>query len=143
MKIQVQQLRDILDLVAPAVSRRASLPATRNVLFRDGHAITNNLEVTISVAVPELQQEAFMVDHRAISETLKWVPGSHTLQIDASNGAVRLVSPGSTVTLHGGDADEFPPVSALEGPGLWMAMPFWPPLVGCCPTARPTTPAQS
>ena len=71
MQIQVQKLRDILDLVAPAVSRRASLPATRNVLFRDGHAITNNLEVTISVAVPELQQEAFMVDHRAISETLK------------------------------------------------------------------------
>ena len=116
MQIQVQQLRDILDLVAPAVSRKTSLPATRNVLFRDGHAITHNLEVAISVPVPELKQEAFMVDHRAISETLKWVPGSHTLQINAGKGTVRLVSPGSTVTLHGGDADEFPPVPALEGP---------------------------
>ena len=93
MQIQVQKLRDILDLVAPAVSRRTSLPATRNVLFRDGKAITNNLEVTISVAVPELLPgEAFSVDHRAISEILKWVPGSHTLQIDAGNGTVRLVS---------------------------------------------------
>ena len=55
MDIQVEKLRQALDLVSAAMPRgKVTLPITTSVLFRDGKVTATNLELWISVELAEL-----------------------------------------------------------------------------------------
>jgi hypothetical protein len=58
MDIQVEKLRQALDLVSAAIPRgspgKSGLPISSSVLFRNGKLTATNLEIWISVELPEL-----------------------------------------------------------------------------------------
>lgn len=116
MEIQVGRLRNILDLLAPAVAgRKATLPVTKSVLFQGGRARATNLEVAVSVAVPEFRDAAFLLEHKPVSETFKYILGTQTLQVDHTDGMVRFLTPGHSVAFPSKlNAEEFPPLPSVD-----------------------------
>lgn len=111
MEIKVQRLRQVLDLLAPAVSgRKTSLPITQGVLFHQGLAIATNLEVGVSIEMKEAQGEDILVPFRELRETLKYLPSYARVVMGVEGDGVQLVYPGGHVNLKSpGDAQDFPP----------------------------------
>ena len=120
MDIQVDKLRKALDLVSPAVARgKVTLPITTSVLFSGGKLLATNLEMWISVDLPELGRSSFLLPHRAITEALKFTSGRQTLTMTPDRTKVVLTTPSSKMTLvKPGMPRDFPPMPHPEGDGF-------------------------
>ena len=120
MDIQVDKLRKALDLVSPAVAKgKVTLPITTSVLFSGGKLLASNLELWISVDLPELGRSSFLLPHRAITEALKFTSGRQTLTMTPDRTKVVLETPSSKMTLvKPGMPRDFPPMPHPEGDGF-------------------------
>jgi DNA polymerase-3 subunit beta len=122
MDIQVERLRQALDLVSAAISRgnrdKSGLPITSSVLFRDGKVTATNLEVWISVDLPELaptSRGSFVLPHRALTEALKFIPGRQMLTMTPGRSDVVMEAASSRLTLvKPGQPRDFPPMPQLS-----------------------------
>jgi len=81
LEIRVDKLRKNLALLQPVVPRNPSLKVLTNVLFRDGAIRATDLEVEVSIAMPEITGTAFLLPYRQAMEVLKFVPGDLVLSI--------------------------------------------------------------
>lgn len=74
MKIQVSRLRNALELVEPAVPKRATLPVLSNVRLGQGRVVATDLEVAIMVSLPEAEED-LCLPYRGAGDFLKAIPG--------------------------------------------------------------------
>jgi DNA polymerase III sliding clamp (beta) subunit (PCNA family) len=114
MQIRVERLREALDLLKPAVSgKKAALPITQNVLLKDGSMMATNLEIWVTLDMPEAE-EACLIPHKAVSELLKHVPGSELLTITVKRRALDLSWDGGGATYDVDQPDDYPPVPEVQ-----------------------------
>ena len=82
MIIPVYKLKHALDVVAPSVGgKKAVLPNTANVLIQDGRVMATNLEIAISVELPEAEGEAICMPYSTIANILQFISGTENLNI--------------------------------------------------------------
>jgi DNA polymerase III sliding clamp (beta) subunit (PCNA family) len=120
MDIQVDRLRQVLDLVAAAIPRgRVTLPITTSVLFSEGKVTATNLEFWISVDLPELGDYSFVLPQRALTEALKFTPGRQMVSVVPDEDRVVLETPASRLSLvKPGEPQDFPPMPQPAGDGF-------------------------
>lgn len=90
MQTQVERLRVTLGLLQMAVPKKPTLPVLKNVLLRDGKAVANDLEASISLDFPEAEG-TYLLPHHPVSELLKYVPGDEMLTIEQAEKNLSFV----------------------------------------------------
>ena len=118
MRITVQKLRHIMDLLAPTVNSRSEGPA-QYMLFKEGFAVSNNGHMAIAVALPELGEENFLVPHKNLLESLKFIPASTLLEVTSENNTISVkgTTGGFATNLRSGEAVNFPDFPVFEKTG--------------------------
>ncbi|MBI2851984.1 MAG: hypothetical protein HYX84_02605 [Chloroflexi bacterium] len=89
MQIKVDNLREALKLLQPAVPRKPTLEVLSNVLLKDGMAIATDLEVGISIQLHGVDGEC-LVPARPVLEMLKYVPGNVILELEYRDKKLHL-----------------------------------------------------
>lgn len=89
MQTTVSRLRETLKLLQPVVPKKTNLPVLNSVLFKDGKAMANNLEVTVVLDYPDAQG-GMLIPHRSVQELLKFVPGNETLTVEQKGKHLKL-----------------------------------------------------
>ena len=115
MRVQVERFRQALKLLQPAVSgQNATVPITQSVLVRDALLHATNLELTISVPLPELSVHPFTFPFSQMRDTVSYLPGYEVLEVEVSDTEIQLKTSSSSFRMHGSNAEEFPPLRAAE-----------------------------
>ncbi len=120
MKITVDRLKHVMNLAAPAVpsDKADSRPALPLVLFKEGYAIGNKLDLAIAVEVPELGDEVFMLRPKTMEQTLKSLPGNSMLEFTVDSGQVTLkAAHGFTMHAPLGEPNNFPAFPVFDRMG--------------------------
>ena len=143
MKIQVEKLRNTLALLHPVIPKRPTLPVLSNVLVMDGKVTASDLETSVAISLPEAHGP-FLMNYRAVTQLLQFVPGYEMLTIEPNGKSIKLswvaaapltrlpslritrVSPGETSRLK-------VPLAAICWWKRWLL---------CSPTAPPKRTAQ-
>ncbi len=92
MQIPVKDLREALELVQPAVPKKATLPICMDVLLVDGQARATNLEVGVTVHLGQETGDPILLPFTLAYEFLKRVPGNGLLTLTQGKGSVILES---------------------------------------------------
>ena len=111
MQVQVQKLREAMQLLEPAVPGKAVLPVLHNVLLKDGRAIAGDLETFVFIDLPEADMEC-LIPHKSVLELLKYVPGNEMLTIEA-DGELTLSWDGGKSSYPRVKPEEYPPEPEL------------------------------
>jgi len=111
MQVQVQKLRDAMQLLESVVPRKTALPILHNVLLKDGRAIAGDLEIFVFIDLPEADMEC-LIPHNSILELLKYVPGNEMLTIEA-DGELTLSWDGGKSSYPCVKPEEYPPEPEL------------------------------
>ena len=125
MRIKVQDLKHALELVGPAVARKATLPITQDVLVQGRRLTAYDLELAVvatlpndpSLAEPEDQDFTCTLPYKQLTDMLRHVPGSAVAQLEAQDGAVLVTAGPDRLRLPGHDPLEFPPLPQAPGEG--------------------------
>lgn len=116
MDIPVKDLREALELVAPAVPKKATLPVCQSVLLADGKAYATNLEVGVTVQLGYETGDPFLIPFFSTYELLERIPGNEMLTLTPGKGSVILESGRTRAVLHNTQTvEEFPLSPHLEG----------------------------
>lgn len=112
MQVQVQKLREVMQLLEPAIAgKKTKLPVLHNVLLKDGRAVASNLETFVLIDLPEADIEC-LIPHNSIFQLLKYVPGNEMLTIEI-NRQVTLSWDGGKSSYPRVKVAEYPPVPEL------------------------------
>jgi len=95
MEIQVNKLRELMELLKPAVPKKSALPITAYIRLGEGKATATDLETMIIADLPEAE-EPMLLPFASIAEMLKYVPGNEMIKIEAQNKKVSLAWSGGT-----------------------------------------------
>ena len=118
MKTTVEDMRRVLEILAPVVPSKSTLPITANVLLQEGKAISTDLTVAAQMVFPAAK-EPLLIPHRLVSAALHHIAGSTPLEVSTETGPR-----GSEVVFHMGKAtlrypmgrpDEYPPIPQVDG----------------------------
>lgn len=107
MEIQVNKLRELMELLKPAVPRKSSLPITAYIRLGDGKATATDLETMVIADLPEAE-EPMLLPFTSLAEMLKYVPGNEMVKIEAQNKKVSLVWSGGTANYPTQAIQDFP-----------------------------------
>ncbi len=123
MKTTVEALRRVLDILAPVMPKKSTLPITNNVLLQEGKALATDLTVAVELQMPEAL-EPILLPHRLVSEALKFIAGSSPLEItteERDGGLFAVLRTGqASLRYHVEKPEEFPPISHADGSmGTW------------------------
>ena len=77
----------LLQLVVP---KKTSLPVLNNIILKDGNMRATDLETEVSVGIPEMNGDAFLLPFRQAMEVLKYVPRDLVLTIEPKDKSVKL-----------------------------------------------------
>lgn len=113
MEIQVNKLREILDLLKPVVHRKTSVAAFNHVLATDGKIIAGDGESTVVAALPEAG-DAMVLPFAPVLELLKRVPGYELLKVEMKDGRLGLSWSAGSAAYDTLKPEDFPPVPQLE-----------------------------
>ena len=127
--VPVASLRQALELVAPAVPHKSTLPVTLNVRLGNGKVTATDLEVAVSLQVPEAE-DPVLLPHKGALEFLKYAPGHETARITRQKGVVTIAAGEQSARFQTPDAADFPPVpdeggdseGVLDGEALVRAL---------------------
>ena len=114
MQIRVEALREALELVKPAVPRKATIKSTRYVLLRDGKAVATDLDVAVELEVPGFEGEV-LIPHKDALEALKRIPAAELLNIGVEGERLVLSWSKGKTFFEALDAEEFPPIPEVKG----------------------------
>jgi DNA polymerase III sliding clamp (beta) subunit (PCNA family) len=115
MKIQVAKLRNNVATLQPVVPKKTSLPILKNILFKDGAIRATNLETEVSIKIPEVGGDAFLMNHRMLSDLLKYVPGDLAITLEYANKMVKASWNGGKASYVVPDYKDYPD-TALRAP---------------------------
>ena len=107
MEIQVNKLRELMELLKPAVPKKSPLPITTYIRLGEGKAIATDLETMVIADLPEAE-EPMLLPFASLAEMLKYVPGNETIKIEAQNKKVSLVWSGGTANYPTQAIQDFP-----------------------------------
>ena len=113
MQIQVQRLREALDLLRPAVPRKHPMPVLENVLIKDGLAMATDLDLAVVVQLPEAEGQC-VLPFRTVADVLKLIPWNDTLTLEQRGKDVDLRWGGGKASYQVPEPDAFPPPLAVE-----------------------------
>ena len=109
LRIGVQELRGVLELLGPAVARRTTLPVLENVMVGEGYALATDLEVTVKVALPEVKGPV-LLPHKGVLEFLKYSPGHETAVIKVEGKELTIAIGGSQARFPAAFHGDYPPL---------------------------------
>ncbi|GAH99670.1 unnamed protein product, partial [marine sediment metagenome] len=95
MEIQVNKLRELMELLKPAVPKKSAIPITAYIRLGEGKATATDLETMVIADLPEAE-EPMLLPFASLAEMLKYVPGNEMIKIEAQNKKVSLVWSGGT-----------------------------------------------
>ncbi len=132
LEVGVAALREALDLVIPAVPRKAPLAVVNHVRLGDGQIVATDLDVAVAVALPQVEGAMLLPPHAAL-EFLGYAPGHLSAHITYENGTVTIAVDRMQSNFKVPALDDFPPVpfskpdelehqGVLEGDALVRAM---------------------
>ncbi|MBA7516786.1 hypothetical protein ES705_08834 [subsurface metagenome] len=107
MDIQVNKLRELMELLKPAVPKKSALPITAYIRLGEGKAIATDLETMVIADLPEAE-EPMLLPFASLAEMLKYIPGNETIKIEAQNKKVSLVWSGGTANYPTEAIQDFP-----------------------------------
>jgi len=113
MEIRVEQLRNALGIVKPAVPRKTSLDILKNVLVKDGQLMATDLESMVIIDMPEAD-ESFLLPYAEVLKMLKYVPGYEKLAIHAKRGKLLLSWSDGEGSYPTQDLKDFPLIPDFE-----------------------------
>ena len=120
MLIPCYKLKHSLDLVEPAVARKATLPITQNFLIQNGRVMATNLDMAIAADLPEAKGATLCLPHGVVSRFIQYVPNTDILDIAVDGIKVTIRAGRMVTTIHGADPEEFPPFPRITTPdGEW------------------------
>lgn len=119
MEIQVSKLREalaLLELVAP--KKPKTLPVLANVQLGDGRAVATNLEMAVSVSLPEAQEPMLLPLVQAML-FLTYAPGYLLARVSQENGRVNIAVGNMETSLiaEGKRDDDYPPIPQVKADG--------------------------
>ena len=109
MDIRVQRLRETMELLGPVVPKKPTIASLAGVLLKDGTAMATDLEVAVSVELPEADG-ACLMPYRPVADLLKHVPGDKTLAVKQEGMQVHLAWPGGRASYETHDPQDYPPL---------------------------------
>lgn len=108
MEIKVRKLRDTLSLLETVPIKKAkAMPILTYFLLRDGKASATNLEVRVTVELPEVQEAMLLPS--AVQELLATVPGDTLAQITRDGLQLTIACGASKATFATKVLDDYPP----------------------------------
>ena len=113
MQTQVSKLRHVFSLLAPAVPKKHTLDAVKYVRLGDGQAVATDLDVAVSVDLPEAQDGVQLLPFATVENFLRFTPGSLSLGIVSRDGRVHLLARGNEASFPTMDAEEYPPLPSV------------------------------
>lgn len=113
MEIRVDQLRNALELLKPAVPRKTTLPILKNILVKDGQLMATDLESMVIIAMPELD-EPFLFPYTEVFKMLKYVPGYEKLQVRPEKGKLTLTWSNGDGSYPAENVKDFPAIPVLK-----------------------------
>ncbi|MDD5701377.1 MAG: DNA polymerase III subunit beta [Dehalococcoidales bacterium] len=119
MDIRVSKLKEVMDLVKPAVPKNPSVKVIAHLHLGNGKATATDLETMIVVNVPEAN-EPVLLPYYSIADMLKYVPGYETLHIEQTDKIVRLTWLEGNASYPTEETANFPilPELKIRGEGL-------------------------
>ena len=131
MKIQVEKLRNTLALLHPVIPKKPTLPVLSNVLVMDGKITASDLETSVAISLPEAHGP-FLMNYRAVTDLLKFVPGYEMLTIEPSGKSIKLSWDGGGATYPVAEPQDYPDIAlgdlraegAISGDILVAALSF-------------------
>jgi len=107
LEIQVNKLRELLELLRPAVPKKSTLPITAYIRLGEGKAMATDLESMVIADLPEAE-ETMLLPFFSLADMLKYVPGNGTLKIEVQNKKVFLAWDGGTASYPTESVQDFP-----------------------------------
>ncbi|MDP2729160.1 MAG: DNA polymerase III subunit beta [Dehalococcoidales bacterium] len=107
MEIQVNKLKELLELVKPVISKKSTLKATSYIRVGDGKAVATDLETMVIADLPEAT-EPMLLPFASLADSLKYIPGNGVLKIEAQNRKISLAWNGGTASYPTEDVEDFP-----------------------------------
>ncbi len=107
MEIQVNKLRELTELLKPAVPKKSAIPITAYIRLGERKAIATDLETMVIADLPEAE-EPMLLPFASLAEMLKYIPGNETIKIEAQNKKVSLVWSGGTANYPTQAVQDFP-----------------------------------
>ncbi len=107
MEIQVNKLRELMELFKPVVPKKSALPITAYIRLGEGKATATDLETMVIADLPEAE-EPMLLPYASLAEMLKYVPGNGTIKIEVQNKKVSLVWSGGTASYPTEAIQDFP-----------------------------------
>lgn len=124
MKIRVDKLRKSLALLQAVVPKKPNLEILSNVLVKDRRITGGDLEISLSVNLPEADGNPFLLPCKKVSELLKYVPGDEPLTLEeflqpqTHKRLLKLSWDSGSAAYEVADADEYPEIDEQE-PRAW------------------------
>lgn len=113
MQIQVQRLREALQLLGPVVPSKTTLPVLANILLKDGQALATDLEVAVALELPEAEGQC-VLPLRPVAEVLKRVPWHETLTLEQEGKSLHLAWSGGKASYSAPNPEDYPPFPKVE-----------------------------
>lgn len=107
MEIRVTKLQEVIDLLKPAIAKKATLKTITYMYLGEGKAVATDLETMVIVNLPEAK-EPMLLPYSAVSSMLKFVPGMKMLKIELKGKAVSLSWEGGSASYPTEDVADYP-----------------------------------
>ena len=119
MEIKVTKLKEVMELMKPAVPKKPTVKSVACLCLGNGKAVATDLETMIIANLPEAK-EPMLLPYSPIAEMLKYVPGNETLKIELKGKVVSLSWNGGSASYPTEDFMDFPilPEMAARAEGL-------------------------
>jgi DNA polymerase III sliding clamp (beta) subunit (PCNA family) len=113
LDIRVTKLQEVIDLLKPAIAKKATLKTITYMYLGEGKAVATDLETMVIANLPEAK-EPMLLPYSAVSAMLRFVPGTKMLKIELKGKAVSFSWDGGSASYPTEDAAGFPIMPALE-----------------------------
>ncbi len=107
MEIQVNRLRELMELFKPVVPKRPTLKVIAYIRVGEGKAMATDLDTMVIADLPEAE-EPMLLPFAPLAEMLKYVPGNETLKLEAKNKTLSLAWSGGTASYPTEAVQDFP-----------------------------------
>jgi DNA polymerase-3 subunit beta len=114
VKVNVEKLRQALELLEPVVPRKTSLPACIYVRLGEGKAVATDLEAAVTVSGLGDSEEGVCLPYDTLTKLLASVPGRETATITVDGKKATLTAGRTQATLAALPVEDFPPIPDLK-----------------------------
>jgi len=113
MQMPAHRLREVIELLRPVVSRKLSYTPLAGMLVKDGKATATNLEMTVTVELPEVEGQ-YLLPYHPVANLLKYIPSQDIVTVEQEGYILSLTWPEGKAILKTPRPDDYPPVPEME-----------------------------